>query len=306
MESPLSELAAAAAEVAKGDFDAAKRIFALADPDAQEAEIAAVAEAFGVMAVSVEAREICLERALTEIREKNAELEEASRTRAEFGTIASFIIIVLSMYAIALAFMQNVIKLDINLRRTSVETISFGFLLLQIGMAAAFILRHKPRPEDYGWTLDGWRRSLAESAVVMAVTFGAMVGIKWVLVRHTPGLAAHPLVDWRYWGGWQTVSSYLFVAPAQELIGRGFLQNSIEKFLTGPRRRSVAILLTSMQFGVVHLHFSFETGVIAMLSGVLFGAMFARQRSLLGVSLSHYVLGSLAFGPLRLLHLGGS
>ncbi len=305
-ESPLDELAAAAAQVAAGDFDAAKQIFALTSPSSQPPEIAAVAEAFGLMAVRVEAREIRLERALEEIQRKNAALEAAARTRAEFGTIATFIVIVLCLYTIALAVMENVVKLDADLRRSLVESINFGFLVLQIGMALVYILKHKPRPEDYGWSLWGWKRSLSESLAFTAAAFAVMVGVKWLLVRQFSEMAAHPLVDWGYWGGWATVLSYLFVAPAQELIGRGFLQNSIENFLTGPRRRTMAILLTSVQFGVVHLHFSFSTGMVAMLSGILFGVMFVRQRTLLGVSLSHFILGSLAFGPLRLLHLGGS
>ena len=306
MQSPLQELVAAAAQVAEGDFDAAKRIFALTRPGFGPPDIAALAEAFGMMVVSVEAREIRLERVLEEIRHKNAELEAAARTRAEFGTMATFIVIVLCLYTMALAFMENVVKLDVNLRSSLVETINFGFLVLQIGMVLVFVWRHKPKPEDYGWSLLGWKRSLSESMVFCGAAFAAMVGVKWLVARHSPEMAAHPLVDWSYWGGWATVLSYLFVAPAQELIGRGFLQNSIENFLTGPRRRMMAILLTSVQFGVVHLHFSFSTGVIAMLSSILFGVMFARQRTLLGVSLSHFILGSLAFGPLRLLHLGGS
>ncbi len=301
IEGPLAELTSAAMEVAEGNYDSAKRIYELTRPGTSRPEIEAAAEAFGMMAVKVEAREFRLERALGEIIRKNAELEEASRIRVEFGTMASFIVIVLSLYAIALSFMQNVVKLDINLRRASVEAISFGFLVLQIGLAVAFMMKHKPRPEDYGWTMKNWQRSLAESLVITAAAFGLMVGVKALLVHFRPEDYQAPLVDWTYWGGWATVTSYFFVAPAQELIGRGFLQSSIERFLTGPRRTMIAIVLTSVQFGVVHLHFSFWTGMVAMVSGLLFGAMYARQRSLLGVSISHFILGTLAFGPLRLL-----
>jgi membrane protease YdiL (CAAX protease family) len=215
--------------------------------------------------------------------------------------MASFIIIVLSLYTMALSFMQEVVKVDINLRRTAVETISFGFLLMQIGLVVWFVTKHKPRPSDYGWTMRNWRRSLKESLLVIAVLLVVMLGVKALLIRYSAEYRHAPLIDWTYWGGSVTVIAYFFVAPAQELIGRGFLQNSIERFLTGERRTSVAIVLTSVLFGVVHLHFTFGTGIITLISGLLFGAMFARQRTLLGVSVSHFILGALAFGPLRLL-----
>jgi len=162
-------------------------------------------------------------------------------------------------------------------------------------------MKHRPRPADYGWTLGNWRRSISESLGITALTLVAMVGLKAMLIRYTAHFRGAPLIEWGYWGGWATVISYFFVAPAQELLGRGFLQNSIEKFLTGRHRTLLAIVLTAVQFGVVHLHFSFATGALAMASGILFGAMFARQRTLLGVSMSHFLLGTLAFGPLRLL-----
>ncbi len=300
-ELPLAELASAGPAGAEGGKASANRHFWLTQPGGSAPAIEAGAEAFGMMAVKVEAREFRLERALEEIRRKNSAIEEASRIRAEFGTMASFIVIVLSLYAIALAFMQDVAKVDINMRRVFVESISFGFLLLQIGLAAVFLMKHKLRPQDYGWTLRNWRRAIAESRGFAGLAFVALVGVKALLIRYSPDFHNAPLLAWSYWGGWTSVAAYLFVAPTQELIGRGLLQNSIEKFLTGARRTLLAIVLTSVQFGVVHLHFSFWTGIMAMLSGLLFGAIFARQRTLLGVSISHFILGTLTFGPLRLL-----
>ena len=300
-KAPLTELASAASEVAEGDYESAKKIFEFTKPGTYPSDIQAVAEAFGMMIVKVEAREFRLERAVAEIRKKNAALEHASRARAEFGTMTSFIVIVLCVYTMALSYMQEVAKVDLNLRRSAVEIISFGFLILQILLAVTYISRHKPRASDYGWTTHGWKRSVLVALGYSAIALAGMVALKWWLVGHSSGWAGQPIIDWGYWGGWFTVTSYFFVAPAQELIARGFLQSSIERFLTGKNRTAIAILLTSVQFGVVHLHFSFATGVVAMISGLLFGAIFARQRTLVGVSLSHFVLGTLAFGPLRLL-----
>ena len=300
-EPPLTELANVATGVAEGDFDSARRIFEFTRPGAYSPEFRAVAEAFGMMAVKVEAREFGLERALEEIRKKNADLQEAAQTRAQFGMMATFIVITLCLYSTALSFFENIVKVDLNQRRTVIEIISFGFLILQIAMAIMYISKHKPDLAYYGWTLRNWKRSLFESFVLCAGMLFVMLGLKWLLIRYQPESHAAPLADWSYWGGWVTVLSYLFVAPMQELIARGFLQTSMENFLTGRHRTAIAIVLTAAQFGVVHLHFSFSTGIIAMISGLLFGALFARQRTLLGASLTHFILGTLAFGPLRLI-----
>lgn len=295
------DLAEIATGVAEGDYASVKRVFEFTKPGSYSPEFQAVAEALGMMAVKVEAREFGLERALEEIRRKNSDLQKASRIREEFGMMATFIVITLCLYSLALAFMQDVQQIDINDRRAVIESISFGFLVLQIGMAILYIFKHKPNLADYGCTIRNWRRVMTEAVGVCVLGFLAMMGLKWLLIQYKPDSFSYPLVDWGYWGGWVTVTSYLFVAPMQELIARGFLQNSIENFLTGKHRTTIAIALTAAQFGVVHLHFSFGVGIMAMLSGLLFGAIYARQRTLLGASISHYILGTLAFGPLHLL-----
>ena len=298
---PLEELARHAMEVAVGDFESAKKIHELTKPGRNSKEFRAVAEAFGMMAVKVEAREFGLEQALKQIQKKNAALQEAARVRSEFGMTAIFIVITLCLYSIALALVQNLPQLTPETRKWTIEAISFAFLLLQLGMVVIFISTHKPAPASYGWTLHHWKRSVAESLALSILAFIWMLGVKWMLLFYFPASEQKALVDWGYWGGWVTVTSYLFVAPMQELIARGFLQTSIENFLTGRHRESIAILLTAAQFGVVHLHFSFKAGILATISGLYFGVIFARQRSLLGPALCHYIVGTLAFGPLRLL-----
>jgi hypothetical protein len=60
---------------------------------------------------------------------------------------------------------------------------------------------------------------------------------------------------------------------------RGFMQGCIEQLLTSRRRREIAILLASVQFGVVHLHYSFGLGMLAIGGGILFGGLYARHRT---------------------------
>lgn len=82
----------------------------------------------------------------------------------------------------------------------------------------------------------------------------------------------------------------------QELSCRGFQQTRIERLLTSNRRTQVAILLSAAQLGVVHLHYSFRIGLISFVGAVLFGFLYARHRTIIGITIAHYILGQIIFG----------
>jgi membrane protease YdiL (CAAX protease family) len=70
--------------------------------------------------------------------------------------------------------------------------------------------------------------------------------------------------------------------------------------LQGKGRTTLAILLGSAEFGVVHLHYSFELCVLAFFGAILFGSLYARHRTIVGITVAHYILGQCIFGPLQL------
>jgi class 3 adenylate cyclase len=62
-------------EIARGQYSQAEALFALTNRDAYPQVVAELAEALGMMAVKVEAREYRLEQIIDELRQKNVELE---------------------------------------------------------------------------------------------------------------------------------------------------------------------------------------------------------------------------------------
>src|SRR5882757_3555854 len=80
----LERLAEAGQEVFRGNFRAASHIFDLTREGRCPKEVGDLAEVLGFMTVKVEAREQALEKALSEVRRKAADLEEAAQLRAEF------------------------------------------------------------------------------------------------------------------------------------------------------------------------------------------------------------------------------
>jgi hypothetical protein len=179
--------------------------------------------------------------------------------------------------------------------------VNLGLFVMLGSMMAWFLKRHHYPMEAFGVTFRNWRRALLESLLTCLPLLGALIAFKAYLVAYDPTYAGKPVIDWTDWGPWQMFVVYVFVALAQELSTRGFLQTCIERLLPGKHRTMLAILLGAAQFGVVHLHYSFALGVMAFFGAVVFGTLYARHRTIVGIAVAHYLVGQCIFGPLQLI-----
>lgn len=75
---PIGILVEVCEALARGDYSGASGLFALTGSDTPD-EIARLAEAFGMMVVQVEAREMHLQQVIEELRETQRQLEAAKR-----------------------------------------------------------------------------------------------------------------------------------------------------------------------------------------------------------------------------------
>ena len=89
--------------------------------------------------------------------------------------------------------------------------------------------------------------------------------------------------------------AYVVFAPFQELIYRGGVQGALSHFLTGRWRDWMAIVGANVIFSAAHLYVSPGLAVVAFAAGLFWGWLYARQRGLAGVSVSHVLLGFWAF-----------
>ena len=84
---------------------------------------------------------------------------------------------------------------------------------------------------------------------------------------------------------------YALHAPFQEFVVRGCLQGALDEFLSGTNRQAVAIIGSNLIFSSFHLHLSMGFALLTLLPGLLWGWLYARQRTLVGVALSHALTG---------------
>ena len=297
----LERLAEAGHEVIRGNYRAATDIFDFTRVGTCPKEVGDLGEVFGFMTAKVDAREHALEKALSEVRRKNADLEKAAQVRAEFSKLFIGTIIILCCYMTLVTFLREVRHVDMTPLAGATHLVNLSIFGMLGGGMAWFLRRHRYPMETFGLTSKNWRRSLIESLLVCLPVLGLLVILKAVLVNFDSAYRGQPLIQLTLGSySWQTFVLYVLVCFSQELSTRGFLQTVIERVLEGKGRTTLAILLSAAEFGMFHLHYSFQLSVLAFLGAGLLGKLYARHRTIAGIIVAHYILGVCVFGPLQL------
>ena len=229
-----------------------------------------------------------LERALAE-----------ERIRGAMGTFTFVLIIVYSLYAWLLGTATAVKE---ALGRSELVTLPAVVVVL---VALFWFMRSSGYPAAFfGLTWKRAGRHTLEALVLTLPLMAAAVAIKWWLIHHLPSMQGQPLIQMgsppapgvpaSTFNPWLALAYVVFV-PLQELIYRGAIQGPLEHFLTGRWRRWLAIVGSNVVFSSAHLYISAGLSISAFGAGLFWGWLYARQRGLVGVSVSHMVLGFWAF-----------
>lgn len=225
---------------------------------------------------------------------------EEFRMRVAFGTLFSNIILLLFLYVSGLGLLRYLTAAGAS------STLVSAPLLLAMAAGAAGIARLSGfSAATFGFTLTRWRWVIADSLLWTTVFCAAVTAAKALLLAleyPRPGLALFQ--PWVSAEGWQaTLLAYVLytvLSPVQEFIARGLLQGSLQKMLAGRAVGLRAVLLSNAVFSICHQHLGTGYAVAVFLPGLFWGWMYARHGSLLGVSLSHILIGLWVTGVLDL------
>lgn len=224
------------------------------------------------------------------------------KTRALIGRLIINLIITISFYTFAL----NVIS---RITHTVSSTTIIGAPIVSILVCVTyfFIKKNKFPLSFYGLTLIGWHKSLLESLLFSLPVLALIVLAKYIAIKSFPSFGQLPLFEFsptihhKYIGianHWLLIILpliYLVFVPAQELVFRGVLQGSLEDFLTGPFKTGLAILVANFIFSMTHLHVGLGLAILVFLPGLFWGWLYSRHHTLLGVTVSHILIGGFAF-----------
>lgn len=278
-------------EIVAGSYKNVDQIFKLTDQTKNSPELAELAETFGMMTVKIEAREYALENTIEELKKKNVQIELLNNQRSLLSIVFVGIVLLITCYIFVLGFIhdqtfsnQFIAKFVTNY--PVVEIISLIAVLMMV-------LTSNLRLKDFGLTFTGWKRSVIESLITSGAFILLLVVIKYLSNRYLPGLFREKkLFDLSYFG--VTYITYLGVAPLQEFIARGAVQGTLEKILDLRYQGFFVILVTTFLFGAVHMMTSLNLAIVSFITGWLWGWMYHRQKNLIGVSLSHFLIGNIS------------
>lgn len=235
------------------------------------------------------------------------ELEE-SRARAYAGRFIVLMFAMVSSYQLALSALLIVPNAELP----PVSIISFTFVMWTV-VPVVLALRRSPFSlESYGLTTRrGWQ--IAFQALIWTTPLLLLLlALKLAMTLWVPAMAGRPLFDPAalFVGHRFDLAFYLFAvflytihAPLQEFVVRPGLQGTLQHFSpTLPGRVNwKAILVSNLLFASAHTFLGLWFALAAFVPGLFWGWMFAKQRSLIGVVVSHLVLGLWAMFALGLL-----
>jgi hypothetical protein len=227
----------------------------------------------------------------TVVAHYEAKLKEAQRGLA-MGSFLGFLILTMCVYGFAL--------------RVSVEAVSAAgdstpitvvILLFYVASLLVFMRRSGYSMSTFGLTLKGWKRATGESLLWSVGFIAVTISAKALAIAVIPAYQGEPLFsldgfyEFSATENLALAATYAAFAPAQELIARGALQSSFQEFLQGKWVTGRAIVYSTMLFATTHLHLSTTFAIATLVPSVFWGVLYARQRTLVGVSISHVLIG---------------
>lgn len=201
-----------------------------------------------------------------------------------------------------LCFYLWVSQASLQFRQSLSNTIYFSIPLIGIfSIGVIVMMMRSGYPLSlYGFTLKNWKKSMIEASFATVVMAFFVVIIKWGLIQWVPGYANKPLFlisetikDPNFSLGpfLLFMMAYSVFAPLQEVIVRGALQSSFYEFLVGKHKGFWSVILSNLLFSVTHTHLSLIASLIVMIPGLIWGWLYLRTRTLIGVTYSHILIG---------------
>lgn len=223
---------------------------------------------------------------------------EALRHKFAMSVFSIRMLILLAFYTLSLNF------LEIAKHYFSSTTLISLVLIVIFALVLFSIIRQSGyRLGAYGLNSHNAFRQIIEAVVFSLPVIGIILFVKWLVITQVPGLQHFPLFDntatfkdlqlfsWKTY--FLSLLGYAVFCPVQEFIVRGCVQSSLQNLLDGTATmvKWRAIIISNVLFASTHAHTSLGFSLMAFIPGVFWGWLYHRHRSLIGVSLSHILIG---------------
>jgi len=227
-------------------------------------------------------------------------LQEA-QLRGAFGTLLTHLILLIFVYTSALGGLQYLAQ-----QQAATTWVTSSALLVMVAVAFWTVRQTGFPAQVFGWSLQDWRRDLLDACYWSLWVCAIITAAKWLLIRTVPAYAGLPLIaPWQASSGdWlDTVAAYglyVLLSPMQEFVARGVIQGCLQHMLSGRNATWRAILVSNAVFSISHQHLGLVYALLVFVPGLFWGWLYQRHHSLVGVCVSHVLIGLWVTGMLDL------
>ena len=223
-----------------------------------------------------------------EVRALKLELQN-SIEKSNANLFFSYVICLLCVYNVTLRLTATYAT-DVN------GSSLVSALIVIVFSGVLYLMTRKSRLplRKYGLTMRNWRPAVKESLAWSAIVIVGLIAAKWTLIHTVERYKDLTLFDFDL-GRRYIVFNFLLYGlhcPIQEFVARGVLQSSLSRFFTSGNTTLRAILVSNALFSAVHIHvMSGLLAIVVFVPGLLWGWLYSRHPTLIGVSISHLLIG---------------
>jgi CRP-like cAMP-binding protein len=211
------------------------------------------------------------------------------RKRSYFTSLLLRLMVITCGFLLIFEVLKDFYQSFGSLTLTLTTSVILSFMLLLV-----FYTRERPASRFFGITTLGWRVSLYEGVLLSAaLCLFATLG-KYFYIQYF-GLDLplfHPIDSVYSAQFWIALVLYSVFSFPQELLARGMIQRPFEYLLSGKHGVLSAILISNLIFTALHVvNFSLTVCALVFFTGVLWGWLYSRHETLVGVVASHILTG---------------
>ncbi len=238
-------------------------------------------------------------RLTNEVTVKSIKKElDATKTQVALGHFMVMLLFISMIYTLLLGVI-------VSSKQFFHDTTTISLSLIIVFAVVMFITVYKSGfpMSMYGLTTQRWLRSIIEAIIYSLPVMGIILLLKWIAIHSfadfrgealfDPGAIFRAGVKPSWWLYTLSLIGYIIFCPVQEFIARGCMQSSFYYFLSGSemKRCAIAIVLSNLIFATSHSHTTIGFATAAFITGMFWGWLYSLQKNLIGVSISHIMIG---------------
>ena len=189
------------------------------------------------------------------------------------------------------------------------ETTYVSFVLLAAyAIWSFYYVRHSGISfASFGLNLQNFKPAILLNLKATAIFIVVLFLVKYMLIFFMPDRFGNHVIDFYRTEDEKSFSVVLIIimysvhAVFQEFIARACIQGGLMQFISGKWAEWKAIVLATLMFSSFHIMIDMKYAFLTIVPGLFWGYLFAKEKNLLAVSISHILIGIVAIFILNML-----